>query len=149
VPLCGGERTRLACYASPARTFGARRNELLRPRSPRNRNTIGEASFCLGSAPVSGVGFGVSPKYYFFCLIRRFTDFRRLAAPHNCVTAQTLAEENASPRVLRQLGFVLKGPVTDPEEGTVWEWSDEKATIELVALSSGFTQKRNRVIIRQ
>ena len=47
-------------------------------------------------------------------------------APLNvCVTAQTLPEENASTRVLRKLGFVLKGSMIDPEAGTVWEWSDE------------------------
>jgi [ribosomal protein S5]-alanine N-acetyltransferase len=44
------------------------------------------------------------------------------------VTAQTLPEDNASTRVLRKLGFVLKGSVIDPEEGTVWErLFDEKA----------------------
>jgi ribosomal-protein-alanine N-acetyltransferase len=50
-------------------------------------------------------------------------------APRICVTAQTLPEENASTRVLRKLRFVLKGSVIDPEEGTVWEWSDEKVKI--------------------
>jgi hypothetical protein len=31
--------------------------------------------------------------------------------------------------LLRRLGFVLKGSVIDPEEGTIWEWSDENAKI--------------------
>jgi RimJ/RimL family protein N-acetyltransferase len=50
-------------------------------------------------------------------------------APRICVTAQTLPEENASMRVLRKLGFVLKGSVIDREDGTVWKWSDEKTKV--------------------
>jgi RimJ/RimL family protein N-acetyltransferase len=56
-------------------------------------------------------------------------------APRICVTAQTLPEANASTRVLRKLGFVLKGSVIDPEEGPVWEWSNEKAKIYILSSS--------------
>ena len=57
---------------------------------------------------------------------RRLLSFAKAAAPIVCVTTQTLLGENASTRVSRKLGFVLKGSVIDPEEGIVWEWSDEK-----------------------
>ncbi len=60
-------------------------------------------------------------------MAERLRSIAKAAAPNVCVTAQTLPEENASTRVLRKLGFVLKGSVIDPGEGTVWEWSDEKA----------------------
>ncbi|MDP2653068.1 MAG: GNAT family N-acetyltransferase [Candidatus Omnitrophota bacterium] len=39
------------------------------------------------------------------------------------VTARTLPEENASTAIMKKLGFVNQGPVQDPEDGTVWEWS--------------------------
>jgi hypothetical protein len=51
----------------------------------------------------------------------------KATAPGVSITAQTFPEDNASARILRKLGFVLKGSVMDREEGTVWEWSDEKA----------------------
>ena len=60
-------------------------------------------------------------------MAERLRSIAKAAAPSVCVTAQTISEENVSTRVLRKLGFVLKGSVIDPEEGTVWEWSDEKA----------------------
>jgi RimJ/RimL family protein N-acetyltransferase len=40
----------------------------------------------------------------------------KAVAPNICVTGQTLPDENASTRVLRKLGFVLKGSVIDSEE---------------------------------
>jgi RimJ/RimL family protein N-acetyltransferase len=36
--------------------------------------------------------------------------------------AHTLAEANASTRVLRKCGFVHVGGVVDPEDGPVWRW---------------------------
>jgi [ribosomal protein S5]-alanine N-acetyltransferase len=59
----------------------------------------------------------------------RLRSIAKAAAPDVSVTAQTLPEESASTRVLRKLGFVLKGLVIDPAAGAVWEWSDEKAKL--------------------
>jgi hypothetical protein len=42
------------------------------------------------------------------------------------VTAQTLAEENFSTKILRKNGFRLLGSVIDEEDGAVWEWEYEK-----------------------
>lgn len=38
------------------------------------------------------------------------------------VRAHTLAEENASVRVLRRNGFVFTGAHEDPEDGPIWRW---------------------------
>ncbi len=44
------------------------------------------------------------------------------ASPYLLVTARTLMEENASTRILKKNGFSFFGPVSDPEDGQVWEW---------------------------
>jgi ribosomal-protein-alanine N-acetyltransferase len=38
------------------------------------------------------------------------------------VEAHTLAEENASTRLLLRLGFVRVAEVIDPDEGPLWRW---------------------------
>lgn len=38
------------------------------------------------------------------------------------VCAHTLAEENASTKVLKRLGFFKAGELTDPDEGPLWRW---------------------------
>lgn len=38
------------------------------------------------------------------------------------IVAHTLPQEGASTRILRRLGFAMLGPVTHPEDGTVWKW---------------------------
>ena len=38
------------------------------------------------------------------------------------VLGHTLPELNASTRILSHLGFEFAGPVSDPEDGTVWRW---------------------------
>src|SRR5262245_55661347 len=47
------------------------------------------------------------------------------ACSHNqikMVDAHTLAERNASARVLEKAGMSYVGPVNDPDEGEVWHW---------------------------
>ena len=39
------------------------------------------------------------------------------------IRAHTLAEENASVKVLRKCGFTLWGEVPDKEEGIIWRWT--------------------------
>ncbi len=38
------------------------------------------------------------------------------------VFAHTRPLENASTTILRKSGFVLKGPIDHPEDGTIWLW---------------------------
>jgi [ribosomal protein S5]-alanine N-acetyltransferase len=38
------------------------------------------------------------------------------------VIAHTLADENASTKILRKCGFNRVGDVNDPDEGLVWRW---------------------------
>lgn len=42
------------------------------------------------------------------------------------VTANTLAEENASCAILRKLGFQFIGEHVDIEDGNLWEWRKER-----------------------
>lgn len=46
----------------------------------------------------------------------------RLRLPGIGMTAFTLAEQNASTRILQRLGFTLFGSAHDPDAGDVWEW---------------------------
>ena len=46
-----------------------------------------------------------------------------ITAPAITVTAQTLAESNASTRILEKLGFKRSRSLIHPEEGEVWEWT--------------------------
>jgi len=43
-------------------------------------------------------------------------------APEVSITAHTLAEENASTRILRKVGFVFAGPRVHEEDGQIWVW---------------------------
>lgn len=40
----------------------------------------------------------------------------------NLVQAHTLAEENASVRVLKKCGMVFTGAFDDPDDGPIWQW---------------------------
>lgn len=42
------------------------------------------------------------------------------------VQAHTLAEENASVKVLRKNGFAFVAAIEDPEEGAIWRWVNHK-----------------------
>jgi RimJ/RimL family protein N-acetyltransferase len=46
----------------------------------------------------------------------------RECAPEISVTAHTLAEENASTRILRKVGFVFVEPMVHDEDGQIWVW---------------------------
>ena len=46
-------------------------------------------------------------------------------AKASAIIAHTLPEENASTAVLRANHFTFTGPVTDPEDGSVWAWRRE------------------------
>lgn len=57
---------------------------------------------------------------------RALSQFAFAQASVQKVLAQTLAEENASVRVLRKLGFQFVGAKIDIEDGEIWEWVVEK-----------------------
>lgn len=46
----------------------------------------------------------------------------RMYAPGTQVFARTLAESNASTRILEKLGFRRTAVLEHPEDGTIWEW---------------------------
>jgi RimJ/RimL family protein N-acetyltransferase len=54
------------------------------------------------------------------------TDFAFRQSGVRAVMAQTLAEENASVRVLRKLGFQYVGEKIDIEDGHLWEWLQQR-----------------------
>jgi RimJ/RimL family protein N-acetyltransferase len=53
---------------------------------------------------------------------------RASARQVSVVRAHTLAERNASCRVLEKVGFEQAGSITDPEDGPVWRWEQSVAT---------------------
>ncbi len=55
-------------------------------------------------------------------MARALIEIARTADRTMELTAQTLAEPNASNAILRKLGFQFAGAVDVPDEGRVWEW---------------------------
>ena len=58
-------------------------------------------------------------------MARELVGMARAAGPGITVTAQTLAQSNASTRILEKLGFKRFRSLTHPEEGEVWEWTHD------------------------
>lgn len=56
----------------------------------------------------------------------RLTEIACNTDPAVRVQARTLPEESASTTVLRRNGFVHRGAVEDPDDGTVWLWEFDK-----------------------
>ena len=54
-----------------------------------------------------------------YCLV----DFAKESQETHTVVAHTLKEESASTTILRRLGFEFQGEVVDPEDGSVWRWT--------------------------
>jgi RimJ/RimL family protein N-acetyltransferase len=52
----------------------------------------------------------------------QLVDISLKEAPGILVTAQTLAERNASHRILEKLGFQHCNTIDHPEDGLIWEW---------------------------
>lgn len=46
----------------------------------------------------------------------------------NVIIAHTLAEENASVKILRNCGFTFAEEIQDPEDGTIWKWVKLRST---------------------
>ncbi|MBW3664728.1 MAG: GNAT family N-acetyltransferase [Actinobacteria bacterium] len=78
----------------------------------------------LGYAVAPGVrGRGIATAAVRVLLARAREAGLRTAAAH------TLAEESASTAVLRRCGFTKVSEVIDPEDGVVWRWEADVATV--------------------
>ena len=55
-------------------------------------------------------------------LAKLLVEIARRTSSSVTITAQTLAEENASTAVLRKVGFEYFSTIEHPEDGQVWEW---------------------------
>jgi [ribosomal protein S5]-alanine N-acetyltransferase len=59
-------------------------------------------------------------------MARRLTHLALGQPDVQIVRAHTLAEENASVRILRRLQFAHLGTVEDPDDGPVWRWERQR-----------------------
>ena len=62
-----------------------------------------------------GLGFATA-------MAQALIEIARRALPDIAIVAQTLAEDGASPHILRKLGFDLMEEFEDPQDGPLWEW---------------------------
>jgi RimJ/RimL family protein N-acetyltransferase len=60
-------------------------------------------------------------------MVRELLAHARRADPDVELYAHTLAEQNASTAILRNLGFEFVGTLDHPEEGVIWEWRRKAA----------------------
>ena len=54
------------------------------------------------------------------------TEFAFSDSQVNIVLAHTLAEENASCKILKKVGFAFVKQYNDPEDGEIWQWKINK-----------------------
>lgn len=59
-------------------------------------------------------------------MARLLTDLALRQPEVQIVRAHTLAEENASVRILRRLEFAHLGTVEEPDDGPVWRWERQR-----------------------
>lgn len=83
-----------------------------------------------GSPTPEGIielGYEIAPDYRNQGLAtemaRGLTDNAFTYSHIHCVMAHTLAEENASARVLRKCGFNQIAALEDPDDGPIWQWA--------------------------
>ena len=79
------------------------------------------------SEGVAEIAYGIAPNYqgrgYATEVANALIDFASRDARVKTICAHTLAETNASTRVLEKCGFEKVGETTDPENGVaVWRW---------------------------
>jgi RimJ/RimL family protein N-acetyltransferase len=80
---------------------------------PPRDNRVEIAYFTLKE--LEGRGYATQTATYLLHIAHRFE-------PKITICALTLREQNASTRILQQLGFTLFGDARDPDAGDVWEW---------------------------
>jgi ribosomal-protein-alanine N-acetyltransferase len=72
------------------------------------------------------IGYGIAPSYqgkgYASEAAQALADFASRDARVRTVCAHTLAQNNASTRVLEKSGFKKAGEIIDPENNFVWRW---------------------------
>jgi [ribosomal protein S5]-alanine N-acetyltransferase len=72
------------------------------------------------------IGYAVSPSYqgrgFATAAARQLIEVAFESTLVDCVCAHTLAEPNASTRVLQKCGMTKVAETVDPDHGTVWRW---------------------------
>jgi ribosomal-protein-alanine N-acetyltransferase len=79
------------------------------------------------SEGVAEIAYGIAPSYqgrgYATEVANALIDFASRDARVKTICAHTLADTNASTRVLEKCGFKKVGETTDPEDGVaIWRW---------------------------
>ena len=95
---------------------------------PAHNALIGSGGF-KGKADDQGrveIGYEIASEYQNQGLateaVRGFVEYAFSNPLVNSVEAHTLAEPNASTKVLQKAGFQYAGTVHDPEDGDIWQW---------------------------
>ena len=72
------------------------------------------------------IGYSVAPSYqnqgFATSAARQLLEIAFASKLVDCVFAHTLAERNASTRVLEKCGMTKVSEILDPEDGEVWRW---------------------------
>ncbi|MBE9193387.1 GNAT family N-acetyltransferase [Gloeocapsopsis crepidinum LEGE 06123] len=72
------------------------------------------------------IGYSVAPNYqgrgFATSVGRQLIEIAFASGLVSCVCAHTLAERNASARVLEKCGMTKVSEIIDPEDGQVWRW---------------------------
>jgi ribosomal-protein-alanine N-acetyltransferase len=72
------------------------------------------------------IAYGIAPAYqnrgYAGEAARTLIAYAFASGLVRTIRAHTLAQRNASTRVLEKCGFTLVGEITHPEDGAVWRW---------------------------
>lgn len=72
------------------------------------------------------IGYSVAPSYQnrgvATAAVKQLIEIAIASPLVNCVCAHTLAEPNASTRVLKKCGMTKVAETIDPEDGAVWKW---------------------------
>ena len=72
------------------------------------------------------IGYSVAPSYqsrgFATSAARQLVEIAFASKLVDCVCAHTLAERNASTKVLEKCGMTKVSEIIDPEDGEVWRW---------------------------
>jgi [ribosomal protein S5]-alanine N-acetyltransferase len=92
------------------------------------RALVGNGGFAgdPGESGVAEIGYEIAPKYrnrgFATEAARALIDYAFAHAEVTAVIAHTLAEDNASNRVLRKAGMSFGSEIDNPEVGIAWQW---------------------------
>jgi RimJ/RimL family protein N-acetyltransferase len=72
------------------------------------------------------IAYGIAPGYqgrgHATEAARAIVDYAFVSERVSTIQAHTLAQQNASTRVLLKCGFTLSGEIIHPTDGPVWRW---------------------------